>query len=59
VRNASAVSRSSGGGVPSGGSDILYLESDVARMTDTEYERHEPKIMEAIRDGKFKYDLSA
>lgn len=57
VQNASIGSRS-GGGAPSGEADVLYLESAVARMTDAEYERHEPKIKEAIRDGKFKYDLS-
>ena len=36
-----------------------YLkESDVQKMSTREYEKHSDKIMEAIRSGKFIYDLS-
>lgn len=58
AQNASSPPRSSSS-TPSEGSDFAYTESGVARMNDAEYERHESKIREAIRDGKFKYDLSA
>lgn len=33
-------------------------ESDVARMSDSEYEKNEDKILEAMRSGNFVYDLS-
>jgi len=36
-----------------------YLkESDVQRMSPQEYEKHSDEIMEAIRSGKFVYDVS-
>ncbi len=35
-----------------------YRESDVQRMTAQEYEKHSDEIMEAIRNGKFIYDVS-
>jgi hypothetical protein len=35
-----------------------FSESQVNRMTDKEYEKMEEKILEAMRTGKFKYDLS-
>ena len=38
--------------------EASYSESKVSRMSDKEYEKHQDKIMEAIRTGKFKYDLS-
>lgn len=57
VFNASASKRGSSVS-PTGGSEPLYRESQVARMKDDEYERHEEKIREAIRDGRFEYDLS-
>lgn len=33
-------------------------ESDVARMSDADYEKNEDKILEAMRSGNFVYDLS-
>ena len=33
-------------------------ESDVQKMSAQEYEKHSDEIMEAIRGGKFIYDLS-
>lgn len=35
-----------------------YSESQVNKMSNQEYEKHEEKILEAMRVGKFKYDLS-
>lgn len=39
------------------GSDMI-LESDVQKMSAQEYEKRSDEIMEAIRTGKFVYDLS-
>ncbi len=51
---------SSGGGAnPTGGSEPLFKESQVQKMSDKDYERFETQIREAIRDGRFEYDLSA
>lgn len=36
----------------------VYSESKVAKMSNKEYEQHEAKILEAMRTGTFKYDLS-
>lgn len=36
----------------------VYSESRVAKMSNKEYEQHEAKILEAMRTGTFKYDLS-
>lgn len=57
IENASG-SRRSTSEAPTGGSDAIYTESQVNKMSQNEYERHEEKIREAIRDGRFKYDLS-
>jgi len=35
-----------------------YSESQIAKMSDREYEKLEDKITEAIRSGRFNYDLS-
>jgi len=35
-----------------------WSESRVSRMTDKEYMEKESEILEAMRDGKFKYDIS-
>lgn len=37
---------------------MVFSESQVNRMSDKEYEKMEEKILEAMRTGKFKYDLS-
>lgn len=36
----------------------LYRESEVAKMSLTEYAKHEEAISKAIREGRFSYDLS-
>lgn len=58
VDNASNPRRSTSAS-PTGGNEPLYKESQVQKMNDKEYERHEDAIREAIRDGRFEYDLSA
>jgi hypothetical protein len=37
---------------------FTFSESQVAKMSDKEYEKNEAKILEAMRSGKFNYDLS-
>lgn len=38
--------------------DPVFSESQVARMTDREYEKYQDKILESQRKGTFIYDLS-
>lgn len=35
-----------------------FSESQVSAMSDKEYEKNQDKILEAMRNGRFKYDLS-
>lgn len=35
-----------------------YSESQVSKMTDKEFEKHEEAITEAMQNGKFSYDMS-
>ena len=58
VENASNPRRSAGAS-PTGGNEPLFKESQVQKMSDKDYERFETQIREAIRDGRFEYDLSA
>ncbi len=37
---------------------FMFSESQVAKMSDKEYEKNEAKILEAMRSGKFNYDMS-
>lgn len=37
---------------------FTFSESQVAKMSDKDYEKNEAKILEAMRTGKFNYDLS-
>jgi hypothetical protein len=37
---------------------FTFSESQVAKMSDKEYEKNEAKILEAMRSGKFNYDMS-
>jgi hypothetical protein len=39
-------------------SNIAYKESQVQRMSPSEYESKADDIMDAIRTGKFVYDVS-
>lgn len=43
---------------PAGVPDEAIRESDVAKMSQLEYERNEDRIFKAIRSGKFIYDLT-
>ena len=38
--------------------DGAFTESQVAKMTPQQYEKASDQIMEAIRTGKFIYDMS-
>lgn len=38
--------------------NFMFSESQVAKMSDKEYEKNEAKILEAMRTGKFNYDMS-
>lgn len=38
--------------------ESYYSESQVSKMGLVEYEKHQDKILEAMRTGKFKYDIS-
>jgi len=56
---ASAVGTRSGRSAPEGDESKSYIkESDVNRMTAQQYEAKQEEIAEAIRTGKFIYDLS-
>lgn len=37
---------------------FTFSESQVAKMSDKEYEKNEAKILEAMRSGKFSYDMT-
>lgn len=43
---------------PTTGGNVKFTESQVARMSDKEYEKNEDAILEAMRTGKFVYDIS-
>jgi hypothetical protein len=56
---AKAVGTKSGRSAPDGdGSGNTIRESDVARMTAQQYEKMADEIAEAIRSGRFIYDMS-
>lgn len=54
----SIINKSSRVVVESDENNYTFSESQVQRMSDKEYEKNEDKIMEAMRTGRFKYDLS-
>ena len=56
---AKSVSTKNSRSKPQENEEASYLkESDVQRMSAQEYEKHSDEIMEAIRSGKFIYDMS-
>ena len=56
---AKAVSAKNSRSKPQENESSTYLkESQVQRMSPQEYEKHSDEIMEAIRSGKFIYDVS-
>jgi hypothetical protein len=54
---AQSVGRSSSA-PPAGDMKGKYSESQVSKMSDAEYEKHEAAIQDAIRSGQFNYDMS-
>ena len=58
-RSAAQEVGSRGSSSPTEGSgEQQYMESDVANMTITEYEKHQDAIAVAMRSGNFVYDIS-
>ena len=56
---AKSVSAKNSRSKPQENEEASYIkESDVQRMSAQEYEKHSDEIMEAIRSGKFIYDMS-
>ena len=55
---AKTVTTRSTKGQPDTDATGMIKESDVNRMSAQEYEKNADTIMEAIRSGKFIYDLS-
>lgn len=54
----SIINKSSRVVVESDEGSFTFSESQVNKMSDKEYEKNEDKIMEAMRSGKFLYDMS-
>jgi len=54
---AQAVSRSSSS-APAGKGQARFTESQVSKMTSSEYEQNEDAIMDSMQKGSFVYDLS-
>jgi DNA repair exonuclease SbcCD ATPase subunit len=40
------------------GREKVWKESDVQRLTDAEFTKHEEEITSAMREGRFEYDIS-
>ena len=58
-RSAAQDVGSRGSSSPTEGSgEQQYVESDVAKMSINEYEKHQDEIAQAMRTGNFVYDLS-
>lgn len=55
---ASAVKAKSKVSVEEDDTAKMWSESQIAKMNDRDYEKYEKEIMEAMRTGNFKYDLS-
>ena len=56
---AKSVSAKNSRSKPQENEEASYLkESDVQRMSAVEYEKRSDEVMEAIRSGKFIYDMS-
>lgn len=54
---AQSVGRSTSS-APAGDGKTRFTESQVAKMNDHEYEKHEDAILEAMRSGQFVYDMT-
>lgn len=58
-RQGAATTVKTSNATPKAGADEpKWSDSKVAKLTDREYEKYEDEIMEAIRTGKYVYDLS-
>ena len=55
---ASSIKASSRPAIEEDESSSYFSESQVSKMSAVDYEKNESKIMEAMRAGKFRYDLS-
>jgi hypothetical protein len=55
---ASSVKVTSRPAIEEDESSNYFSESQVSKMNDKEYEKNQDKILEAMRTGRFKYDLS-
>ena len=55
---ASAVKSKARVSVEDDDSSKMWSESQVSRLNDRDYEKYEAEIMEAMRTGNFRYDLS-
>ena len=55
---ASTVAKGTRTSIDAKGSQGQIKESDVARMSNKEFEEMQDKINEAMRTGKFVYDMS-
>lgn len=55
---AEAISTKRASAAPEGDGKTYILESEVENMSPREFEQHEAEITKAIREGRFKYDVS-
>ena len=55
---ASSVTKGSRASIDAKGTSGQIKESDVAKMSDKEFEKRQDEINEAMRSGKFVYDVS-
>lgn len=55
---AMKVARNSGQGDLRTDDSSVYSESQIAKMSSSEFAKHQDKILEAQRNGKFVYDVS-
>jgi hypothetical protein len=54
---AQSVGRTSKASIPSA-NNITFSESQVAAMSTKDFDKNEEAIMDAMRSGKFNYDVS-
>lgn len=54
---ALSVSTRSGATTPKDGQTTKWSESKVAKLSDNDFMKYEEEIMEAMRNGEFKYDM--
>ena len=57
-RDAAQSVSTRGGSAPEGNRRAKFSESMVKKMSDSEYDKNEAAILEAMQQGKFDYDLT-